>query len=253
MSYSKYYLYKKQYSNDSGTTWYDVTPLEQVPSGSPIATYDTLQECEGQTIPVTGVALNTYSLSVAPRGLYQLTATVLPANATNKSVIWSSSNSNIASVNSSGLVSGITTGNCQITVTTVDGGYSASCTVAVTTSTLICGMNINKSIQVYEGETATTFVDIYPPTVRLNPMQLNPYYRSNYFSIVDSYANDNRLNYVISGITAPGDEVGEAGTIIFNSGGISCSGTCGDCVGDTTIYVLPAPQNTDQLDNTNAT
>ena len=49
MSYSKYYLYKKQYSNDSGVTWYDVTPLEQVPSGSPIATYDTLQECQGQS------------------------------------------------------------------------------------------------------------------------------------------------------------------------------------------------------------
>jgi len=51
MSYSKYYLYKKQYSNDSGVTWYDVTPLEQVPSGNPIGTYETLEECQGQTPP----------------------------------------------------------------------------------------------------------------------------------------------------------------------------------------------------------
>ena len=46
MSYNKYYLYKKQVSNDSGQTWTDVTPLETVPSGDVIATYDTLAECE---------------------------------------------------------------------------------------------------------------------------------------------------------------------------------------------------------------
>ena len=46
MSYNKYYLYKKQVSNDNGQTWEDVTPLETVPSGDVIATYDTLAECE---------------------------------------------------------------------------------------------------------------------------------------------------------------------------------------------------------------
>ena len=46
MSYSKYFLYKHQETYDNGVTWVDVTPSETVPSGSPIATYDTLQECE---------------------------------------------------------------------------------------------------------------------------------------------------------------------------------------------------------------
>ena len=54
MSYSKYYLYKKQVSFDSGVTWSDVTPLETTASGSPIATYSTLAECEGQTPSYSG-------------------------------------------------------------------------------------------------------------------------------------------------------------------------------------------------------
>lgn len=51
MSYNKYYLYKKQVSYDRGTTWEDVTPLETVPSGDSIGTYDTLEECESGYTP----------------------------------------------------------------------------------------------------------------------------------------------------------------------------------------------------------
>ena len=52
MSYSKYYLWKKQVSYDSGVTWQDVTPLETAPSGDPIGTYATLEECE-EIIPLS--------------------------------------------------------------------------------------------------------------------------------------------------------------------------------------------------------
>ena len=45
MSYSKYFKYKKQVSYDDGLTWEDATPYVEVPSGSPIGTYDTLSEC----------------------------------------------------------------------------------------------------------------------------------------------------------------------------------------------------------------
>ena len=48
MSYIKFYIYKKQYSTDSGQTWSDVSPLETSPSGNPIGNYSTLGECEGQ-------------------------------------------------------------------------------------------------------------------------------------------------------------------------------------------------------------
>lgn len=61
----------------------------------------------------------------------QLTATILPADASNQKVVWSSSDSAIASVSQSGLVTAHKAGSAQITVTTEDGGYTASCVVSV--------------------------------------------------------------------------------------------------------------------------
>lgn len=46
MSYKKYYLYKKQTSNDGGQTWVDTYPLETTINGDPIGTYSTMNECE---------------------------------------------------------------------------------------------------------------------------------------------------------------------------------------------------------------
>ena len=65
----------------------------------------------------------------------QLTATVLPANATNKSVKWESSNPAVATVSADGLVTGVAGGGwCTITCTAMDGsGVSATCTVSVET------------------------------------------------------------------------------------------------------------------------
>ena len=49
MIYKKYYLYKEQVSLDNGVTWEDVTPAVTRPDGDPIASYSTLEECEGIT------------------------------------------------------------------------------------------------------------------------------------------------------------------------------------------------------------
>lgn len=54
MSYSKYYIYKRQYSDDDGVTWHDVYPAETEPGGEPIGTYDTLAECEESPGPTGG-------------------------------------------------------------------------------------------------------------------------------------------------------------------------------------------------------
>ena len=86
------------------------------------------------TVAVTGVSLNKQSTSIAVGGNETLTATVSPNNATNKTVSWSTSAPNIASVNSSGQVTGLAAGSATITATTADGGFTASCTVTVTGS-----------------------------------------------------------------------------------------------------------------------
>jgi hypothetical protein len=59
-----------------------------------------------------------------------LVATIAPANATNKAVTWSSSDSNVATV-TNGTVSFVAAGSATITATTVDGGFTATCVVTV--------------------------------------------------------------------------------------------------------------------------
>lgn len=60
-----------------------------------------------------------------------LTATVYPENATNKGVTWSSANPSVATVDQNGLVTAVAAGTVVITVTTLDGGHSNTCTVTV--------------------------------------------------------------------------------------------------------------------------
>ena len=82
-------------------------------------------------IHVESVELNKTSLTLEVGGSEQLTATVLPDNATDSSVTWSSSNSEYVTVSQTGLVSAVKEGSATVTVTTVDGGFTANCSVTV--------------------------------------------------------------------------------------------------------------------------
>lgn len=76
------------------------------------------------TVPVTGVSLNATSGTLAVGASTTLTATVFPADATNKAVSWKSSNTSVATV-SGGVVVAVSGGTATITATTVDGGFTA--------------------------------------------------------------------------------------------------------------------------------
>ncbi|MFL0266873.1 Ig-like domain-containing protein [Candidatus Clostridium radicumherbarum] len=82
-------------------------------------------------INVTGVTLDKSTITIGAGSSQTLTATITPSNATDKSVTWSSSNTAAATV-SNGVVTGIAAGSAVITVTTTDGGKTASCNVTVT-------------------------------------------------------------------------------------------------------------------------
>ena len=83
-------------------------------------------------IPVTGVELDITELGLEIGKTATLTANVLPENATDKNVIWSSSAPETVSVDENGMIEGIAAGNAVITVTTADGGKTAECAVTVT-------------------------------------------------------------------------------------------------------------------------
>lgn len=81
---------------------------------------------------VTGVTLNETAISLQPGGTATLVATVKPASAKDKSLTWSSSDESIVTVDENGNVKALKVGKATITVTTKDGGYSATVTVTVT-------------------------------------------------------------------------------------------------------------------------
>ena len=95
-------------------------------------------------IPVTGVSVSQETLSLARDATSQLSATVLPANATNRGVTWSSSDTEIATVSSTGVVTGVTIGGpVTITVTTQDGGFTATSTVTVVEPVALTNLEIS--------------------------------------------------------------------------------------------------------------
>ena len=101
------------------------------------------------TIAVTSVTLNKSTLSLTEGSSETLTATVLPSNATNKTVTWTVSPSGYATV-SGGVIKAVKAGSCTVTATA--GGKSASCAVTVTAS------SVTLPTPVYKLAAAKTFV-----------------------------------------------------------------------------------------------
>jgi aryl-phospho-beta-D-glucosidase BglC (GH1 family) len=100
-------------------------------NGTHVAPSTTPSEDEDD-VPVTGLAVSPMQLAIDGSTTAQLTAAVVPANATNPSVTWRSSNTDIATVSTTGLVTAVADGTVTITVATQDDAYTATCTVNVT-------------------------------------------------------------------------------------------------------------------------
>ena len=83
------------------------------------------------TVAVTGVTLDVTELALEVPATATLTATVAPEEATDKTVVWASDNEAVATV-AEGVVTAVAEGTATITVTTVDGGFTATCIVTVT-------------------------------------------------------------------------------------------------------------------------
>ena len=101
------------------------------------------------TVPVnvSSVSISASAIKLSVNQTYQVSPVIMPSNATNKSVTWSSSNTNITTVSSSGLVTARSSGTATITVTTVDGSKTATLAVTVSVSSVnVASVTISPSI-----------------------------------------------------------------------------------------------------------
>ncbi len=156
--------------------------LTALNAGSAIVTASLYFEAEQQTVTltcnvtvlqttvsVTGISLSAMEQTLDIGGVTVLTATVLPTDATNKSVTWSSSNSSVAIV-TSGVVTAIGEGSAVITATTEDGMKTAECTVTVNAPVdTFESLTLNKtSVTVKVGNTTSLVATVKPEGVAAN-------------------------------------------------------------------------------------
>lgn len=100
-----------------------------------VADSDTIDvQLTEEDIPVTGVTVSPQTTSVVVGATRQLTATVSPSDATDKSGVWTSSDPTKFTINSSGLITGVAAGTGTATFTTNDGAKTAQTAVTVTAS-----------------------------------------------------------------------------------------------------------------------
>lgn len=117
-----------------------------------------------KTIAVSEVQLNKKELTLTEGGTEKLVVTVKPDDATDKSVVWESSSTAVATVDQEGLVTAVGEGKATITVKTNDGGFSASCEVTVKKKVIaVTGVKLSAaSMTLREGDRGKLTVTVEP-------------------------------------------------------------------------------------------
>jgi hypothetical protein len=146
-------------------------------------------------VAVTGVSLNKAATSIAAGGTETLVATVAPAGAANQNVTWSSDNA--AATVAAGVVTGVSPGTAVITVTTLDGGKTATCIVTMTAAVPI-----------------TLSLDPIPTTVGIPAVTVSGNTNADYMLVVTT---GNPKTPVINGrfsVTIPLDFIGTTPNLV---------------------------------------
>lgn len=135
-----------------------------------VSTYQTQWQYNGlysgvtispTTIDVTSISLSSTSVTLTPNSTKQLTCTILPSDATNKTITWSTSNSTVATVSTSGLVTAKANGTATITAKSAN-GKTATCSITVSNPVTTIALN-KTSETLWNGGTVTLSVT-YTPT-----------------------------------------------------------------------------------------
>ena len=117
-------------------------------------------------VDATGISLNRETINFTAVGqTATLTATVLPNNATDKTVTWISNNTSVATVDANGKVTAVANGTATITARTNDGSnLSASCSITVNIPILATGISLNNTSLTFTAisQTATLTATVLP-------------------------------------------------------------------------------------------
>jgi uncharacterized protein YjdB len=133
-------------ANSAGTATITATTIEGGFSDACVITVNP--------VAVTGVEVSPTSATLEPTQTLQLTETVSPVIATDKSVTWSCDNPSVAIVNQDGLVKAYSEGTANITVATNDGNFTATCEVTISPPTRIQNCASANSIRVFPNPTS---------------------------------------------------------------------------------------------------
>lgn len=160
-------------------------------SGASIATGSSSVGGGVGTVYVTSVTLDASTHSMETNEQFSLTATVLPSNATNKTLIWSSSNEGVATVSNNGLVTAVSLGSATITAAANDGsGKTATCAI-----TVAAGAKNLVSISVSGANSTTPFGSNYSTASII----VTAHYDDSSTSNVTSQANISNPNTLVLG------------------------------------------------------
>ena len=180
-------------------------------------------------VSVTGVNISESERHLTIGETHQLTASVLPSDADNNQVTWSTSNANVATVSNTGLVTAVGAGSATITVTTADGGYTATCAITVTqiypSGIYACNLSMNPSGTAYTiisiASTGEVYLDIDGGTKTLKTTSTVQSYTNNKFTIPISESFDGDS---VGNITATYDATNDRLTSVGFSGRFGSNG-----------------------------
>ena len=199
-------------------------------------------------VSVESITLNKTSMNLPTNSSAMLKATIKPNNASNKGIIWSSSNNKIATVDVNGKVVGKSAGTVTITATTKDGGHKATCTVTVS-DIKVTGIKLsNSSLTMNLGTTKTVTATVKPD----NASNKTVTWKSDNTSVatVDANGKITAKNEGTATITATTKDGGHKATCVVTVNRVKVTGvflsasTATMYVGDTkTITATIAPSN----------
>lgn len=111
--------------------------------------------------PVTGINLDISEITIEAGDTHTLIASIIPIDASNQSVNWSSDNQSVATIDKNGTIAGVSSGNAVITVKTADGGYTATCSVNVVVS--VTSVTLTPDIhRMLVGDTLNLSTEVFP-------------------------------------------------------------------------------------------